>query len=98
MFNPNALTIGFARRIAAYKRWSLLLTDPERLEGLMTDPDRPVQFVFVGKAHPSDQGAKLILQQLALWKYNSHVQNRAVFIQDYDQEIARQLVQSVMLG
>ncbi|MFZ0063267.1 MAG: alpha-glucan family phosphorylase [Pyrinomonadaceae bacterium] len=95
MFDANALTIGFARRIAAYKRWSLLLTDPERLQGLMTDPDRPVQFVFAGKAHPQDQGAKLILQQLALWKYNSHVQNRAVFIQDYDQEIARQLVQSV---
>ena len=95
MFAPNALTIGFARRIAAYKRWSLLLTDPERLQRLMKDPERPVQFVFAGKAHPQDQGAKLILQQLARWKYDPNVQNRAVFIQDYDQEIARQLVQSV---
>lgn len=95
MFDPNALTIGFARRIAAYKRWSLLLTDPERLQRLLKDPERPIQFVFAGKAHPQDQGAKLILQQLARWKYDPNVQNRAVFIQDYDQEIARQLVQSV---
>src|SRR5687767_1683068 len=95
MFDPNALTIGFARRIAAYKRWSLLLTDPERLQRLMKDLEQPIQFVFAGKAHPQDQGAKLILQQLARWKYDPNVQNRAVFIQDYDQEIARQLVQSV---
>jgi starch phosphorylase len=95
MFDPRALTIGFARRIAAYKRWSLLLTDPERIHRLMSSVDRPVQFVFAGKAHPQDQGAKQILQQIAVWKYDPQVQNRAVFIQDYDQEIARQLVQSV---
>jgi glycogen phosphorylase len=95
MFDPRALTIGFARRIAAYKRWSLLLTDQQRLQRLMSDPERPVQFVFAGKAHPQDQGAKLILQQIAVWKYDPLVRNRAVFIQDYDQEIARQLVQSV---
>lgn len=95
MFNPRALTIGFARRIAAYKRWSLLLTDPQRLHRLMSDADRPLQFVFAGKAHPQDQGSKQILQQIAVWKYDPEVQNRAVFIQDYDQEIARQLVQSV---
>jgi starch phosphorylase len=95
MFDPDALTIGFARRIAEYKRWSLLLTDPERLQRLMTDVERPVQLVFAGKAHPQDQGAKLILQQLAVWKYDPLIRNRAVFIQDYDQEIARQLVQSV---
>lgn len=95
MFNPRALTIGFARRIAAYKRWALLLTDPDRLHRLMSNVDRPVQFVFAGKAHPQDQGAKLILQQIAVWKYDPKIQNRAVFIQDYDQEIARQLVQSV---
>jgi starch phosphorylase len=95
MFNPTALTIGFARRVAAYKRWSLLLTDPDRLLRLINDRERPVQFVFAGKAHPQDQGAKLILQQLARWKYEPLVMNRAVFLQDYDQEIARQLVQSV---
>ncbi|MEP6920612.1 MAG: alpha-glucan family phosphorylase [bacterium] len=95
MFDPEALTIGFARRIAAYKRWSLLLSDPDRLLRIINNVDRPVQFVFAGKAHPQDQGAKLILQQIAQWKYDPRVQNRAVFLQDYDQEIARQLVQSV---
>ena len=95
MFDPKALTIGFARRVAGYKRWSLLLTDPDRLLRLLNHTERPVQFVFAGKAHPQDQGAKLILQQLARWKYDFRVMNRAVFLQDYDQEIARQLVQSV---
>jgi starch phosphorylase len=94
-FDPEALTIGFARRVAAYKRWSLLLHDPERLLRLMTDAERPVQFVFAGKAHPQDEGAKQILQQLAQWKLNPRLVQRAIFIQDYDQEIARQLVQSV---
>lgn len=95
MFDPEALTIGFARRIAGYKRWSLLLRDPDRLLRIINSTDRPVQFVFAGKAHPQDQGAKLILQQVAQWKYDARVQARAVFLQDYDQEIARQLVQSV---
>lgn len=95
MFDPQALTIGFARRIAAYKRWSLLLTDPDRLLRIINNADRPVQFVFAGKVHPQDQGAKLILQQIAQWKYDPRVQQSAVFLQDYDQEIARQLVQSV---
>ena len=95
MFEPDALTIGFARRVAAYKRWGLLLTNPERLRRLIMDSERPVQFVFAGKAHPQDQGAKLILQQMAMWKLDPDVMQRAVFLQDYDQEIARQLVQSV---
>ena len=95
MFDPEVLTIGFARRIAGYKRWELLLSNPQRLLRIITQADRPVQFVFAGKAHPQDQGAKLILQQVAQWKYDARVRNRAVFIQDYDQEIARQLVQSV---
>jgi glycogen phosphorylase len=97
MFDPEALTIGFARRAAAYKRWSLLLTEPDRLLRLLNDQERPVQFVFAGKAHPQDQQAKQILQQLALWKYDPVVRHRAVFLQDYDQEIARQMVQSVDL-
>ena len=95
MFDADALTIGFARRVAAYKRWSLLLTDPHRLLRLINNEQRPLQFVFAGKAHPQDQGAKFILQQLARWKYDPLVRHRAVFLQDYDQEIARQLVQSV---
>ncbi len=95
MFDPEALTIGFARRVAGYKRWRLLLDDPERLMRLIDNKERPVQFVFAGKAHPQDQEAKLTLQQLAIWKYDPRVMRRAVFLQDYDQEIARHLVQSV---
>jgi starch phosphorylase len=95
MFEPGALTIGFARRVAGYKRWNLLLTDPDRLLRLINDSNRPIQFVFAGKAHPQDDGSKRILQQLAYWKYDLRVRQRAVFLEDYDQEIARQLVQSV---
>lgn len=95
MFDPAALTIGFARRVAGYKRWNLILTDRERLLKLINNEERPVQFVFAGKAHPQDEGSKSVLQQLAQWKYDPAVRQRAVFLEDYDQEIARQLVQSV---
>ena len=94
-FDPDALTIGFARRVAGYKRWNLLLTDLDRLSRLMNSEERPVQFVFAGKAHPQDEGSKRILQQLTQWRYGLNARNRAVFLEDYDQEIARQLVQSV---
>lgn len=95
VFDPDTLTIGFARRVAGYKRWNLLLTDQERLLRLINNEQRPVQFIFAGKAHPQDEGSKRILQQLAYWKYDVKVRQRAVFLEDYDQEIARQLVQSV---
>ena len=95
MFDPEVLTIGFARRVAGYKRWNLLLTDPARLLRIINNEERPVQFVFAGKAHPQDGESKLVLQQVAQWKYDPAVRNRAVFLEDYDHEIARQLVQSV---
>jgi starch phosphorylase len=95
LFDAGVLTIGFARRVAGYKRWSLLLKDPERLFKIVNNEQRPVQFVFAGKAHPQDGEAKLILQQVASWKYDDRVRHRAVFLEDYDHEIARQLVQSV---
>lgn len=95
MFDPEVLTIGFARRVAGYKRWNLLLTDPARLLKIINNEKRPVQFVFAGKAHPQDGEAKVVLQQVALWKYDPAVRARAVFLEDYDHEIARQLVQSV---
>ena len=95
MFTSGALTIGFARRVAGYKRWNLLLKDSQRLLRIINDAERPVQFVFAGKAHPQDQEAKVVLQQVALWESNSGVANRSVFLQNYDHEIARQLVQSV---
>jgi len=95
MFDPQMLTIGFARRVAGYKRWDLLLSDPDLLTRLINDQARPVQFVFAGKAHPQDQEAKRILQRLIEWQRDSSVGNRVAFIEDYDQETARQLVQGV---
>jgi starch phosphorylase len=95
MFKPHVLTIGFARRVAGYKRWNLLLKDPQRLLKIVNSSDRPVQLVFAGKAHPQDQEAKLILQQVARWESTTGAGNRSVFLQNYDHEIARQLVQSV---
>jgi starch phosphorylase len=95
LFEPEVLTIGFARRVAGYKRWNLLLKDSERLLKIINNVDRPVQFVFAGKAHPQDQEAKVILQQVARWERNSAIADRFVVLEDYDHEIARQLVQSV---
>jgi len=95
LFNENVLTVGFARRIAAYKRWNLLMTDLERLLRMVDDPERPVQFIFAGKAHPQDRKAKKILQNLLSINDDSNWQDRAVFIEDYDQEVARYLVQGV---
>ncbi len=95
LFSANILTIGFARRIAAYKRWNLLMTDLDRLLKLVDDSERPVQFVFAGKAHPQDRKAKNILQELITINHDSNWRNRAVFIEDYDQEVARYLVRGV---
>lgn len=95
LLDPTVLTIGFARRVAAYKRWNLLLTDLPRLLRLVDNVDRPVQFVFAGKAHPQDKTAKQILQQLMRINHDSNWQRRAVFIEDYDQEVARYLVHGV---
>ena len=95
LFNPNYLTIGFARRVAAYKRWNLLMSDLPRLLKLVDDAERPVQFVFAGKAHPQDRVGKQLLHNLMSINHDSNWQNRAVFIEDYDQEIARYLVQGV---
>jgi starch phosphorylase len=95
MFDPQTLTIGFARRVAGYKRWDLVLSNPELLTRLINNHERPIQFVFAGKAHPQDQEAKRILQKLIEWQRDSAVRDRVAFIEDYDQETARQLVQSV---
>jgi starch phosphorylase len=81
--------------VAAYKRWNLILSDVERLLKLVGDAEKPVQFVFAGKAHPQDKTGKTVLQQLMSLGENSEWQRRAVFIEDYDQEVARYLVQGV---
>jgi glycogen phosphorylase len=95
LFSPEALTIGFARRVAAYKRWDLIFSDLQRLLKMVDNHERPLQFVFAGKAHPQDNTAKAILQELMSINNESNWQKRAVFITDYDQEIARYLVQGV---
>src|SRR4029077_9178646 len=95
MFDPEILTIGFARRVAGYKRWDLILSDRDGLAKLINDAQRPVQFVFSGKAHPHDQGAKTVLQELIYWQRDPTVRQRVAFIADSDQEIARQMVQGV---
>lgn len=95
LFDADVLTIGFARRVATYKRWNLLMTDVERLLKMVDDSERPVQFVFAGKAHPQDRHGKIVLQNLMSINHDSNWQNRAVFIEDYDQEVARYLVQGV---
>jgi starch phosphorylase len=95
MFDPDILTIGFARRVAGYKRWDLILSDRDLLARLINDTSRPVQFVFAGKAHPQDQGAKRVLQELIDWQRDPSIRQRVAFIEDYDQEIARQMVQGV---
>ncbi len=89
LLDPQALTIGFARRFATYKRATLLLSQPERLRRLLLDADRPVQFIFAGKAHPADQPGKDMIREIELFARQHEVGNRIVFLQDYDMAVAR---------
>jgi len=95
VLSPDALTIGFARRFATYKRANLILKDIERLAGMVNDPKRPVQFVFAGKAHPHDEPGKRVLQQIAEMMRNAEFSEKFVFIEDYDINVGRFLVQGV---
>ncbi|MGB0097560.1 MAG: alpha-glucan family phosphorylase, partial [Solirubrobacteraceae bacterium] len=90
-FDPDVLTIGFARRNATYKRLGLLSHDPDRALALLTGP-RPVQFVLAGKAHPSDEEAKRVVQELFRFKDAPHVAERVVYLHEYDLGIAARLV------
>jgi starch phosphorylase len=92
--DPDALTIGFARRFATYKRATLLLRDPERFINLL-DGDRPVQFIFAGKAHPNDNEGKEFIRQIVRFARDLELHNRVVFLEDYDMVVARYLVQGV---
>ncbi len=92
VLNPRRLTIGFARRFATYKRATLLLSDPDRLLRLLHHPDRPVQFVFAGKAHPADTPGKELIQQIEQFARRPDVRSRFVFLADYDISIARAMV------
>jgi len=95
VLSPDALTIGFARRFATYKRATLILSDIEKLASLTNDPKRPVQFVFAGKAHPRDDPGKRLLQQIAQLTRDRQFADRFVFVEDYDINVGRHFVQGV---
>lgn len=93
VLDPKVLTIGFARRFASYKRATLLLSDPQRLKALLLSPDRPIQLVFAGKAHPADNIGKEMIRQLIEFSSDPSIRHRFVLVQDYDIAIARALYQ-----
>jgi starch phosphorylase len=95
LLSDNALTIGFARRFATYKRAALLLRDPDRLCRLLSDPRRPVQLIFSGKAHPADQHGKEVLQQVYNATRDPRYDGRIAFLEDYELHVAHRLVQGV---
>jgi glycogen phosphorylase len=95
LLDPYALTIGFARRFATYKRADLVLADPDRLLNLVNNPDRPVQIVFAGKAHPADEPGKQLIQRVYREVKRAENGGRLVFLEDYDMNLARYLLQGV---
>ena len=95
VLSPDALTIGFARRFATYKRANLILADIEKLASMVNDPKRPVQFVFAGKAHPHDEPGKRVLQEIAQLMRNGQFTDKLVFVEDYDINVGRHFVQGV---
>lgn len=95
VFDPNALTIGFARRFASYKRPTLLLHDPERLLRLVSDSKRPVQLIIAGKAHPSDTAGQAMVHEWIHFVRRPEVHAHVVFLSDYDMSLAERLVQGV---
>lgn len=97
LLDPNTLTIGFARRFATYKRANLIFRDVERLRRLVTDPSRPVQIVFAGKAHPADTPGKQVLQSVYQFTRDPRFEGRVAFVEDYGMHLAHLLVQGVDL-
>jgi starch phosphorylase len=95
ILDPNALTIGFARRFATYKRPNLLLHDPERLARILTNPQQPVQLILAGKAHPQDLAGQAMIQQWVSFVRRPEVRPHAVFLSDYDMLMAERLVQGM---
>jgi starch phosphorylase len=91
VFDPDVLTVGFARRVPTYKRLTLMLRDPDRLRGLLLDADRPIQVVVAGKSHPADEGGKALIQQIVRFVDDPVVRHRIVFLPDYDMSMARYL-------
>ena len=95
VLSSRALTIGFARRFATYKRANLMLSDPDRLRRIMLNPNRPVQFIFAGKAHPQDNEGKEFIRRLVHFSSDPEIRNHFVFIEDYGINVARYMVQGV---
>ena len=95
LFDPNALTLGFARRFATYKRPNLLLHDPERLLRLLSNPQRPVQLIIAGKAHPADLAGQALIQKWIQFIRRPDVRPHAIFLSDYDMQLTERLVQGV---
>jgi starch phosphorylase len=95
VLSPDALTIGFARRFATYKRANLILADIEKIASMVNDPKRPVQFVFAGKSHPLDEPGKRVLQQIAQLMRDPQFSEKFVFVEDYDINVGRHLTQGV---
>lgn len=95
ILNPDILTIGFARRFAPYKRANLIISDTERILGLIKNNHKPVQFIFAGKAHPADMQGKKLIKELIDFAKIHNVEDRFVFVEDYDINVARHLVQGV---
>jgi len=93
--DPDVLTIGFARRFATYKRASLLFSRPDRLAKLLADPERPIQVLMAGKAHPADEGGKDVIQLVVDFAREPAAAGRVVFLEDYEMTLARRLVQGV---
>jgi starch phosphorylase len=95
LFDPNALTLGFARRFATYKRPNLLLHDPERLLRLLVNPQRPVQLILAGKAHPADQAGQALIQEWTHFIQRPEARPHVIFLNDYDMHLTERLVQGV---
>ncbi|MEG2945352.1 MAG: alpha-glucan family phosphorylase, partial [Bacteroidales bacterium] len=93
--NPNALLVGFARRFATYKRAHLLFTDLDRLAKLVNNPDRPIQFIFSGKAHPADGGGQELIRHIVEISRRPEFLGKIIFVENYDMQVAKRLVSGV---
>ncbi len=95
LLDPNALTLGFARRFATYKRATLIFRDLERIKRILTDPERPVQIVFAGKAHPQDEPGKALIKRIYELSQEPELVGKIVFVENYDMNVARHLIAGV---
>jgi len=95
ILDPNILTLGFGRRFATYKRAALIMTDMDRLAEMVNDPQRPMQIIFAGKAHPADEPGKQLIQRIANLRHDPRFAGRIAFVEDYDINVCRHLIQGV---